>query len=164
MALSAAALLALDGCIVSQPLYRMGEAPAGAPVVSATPNPAVKPAAPAAEAAAPLSDKPLNLRLVTDAASAPLEAVAAPPAAGPAAVPATPAAVVVAPVEDTTPVAPVDTLRPEVRIDIDDRRARMDLWVRVRAGTALPCRTWTTTWCANGEKWYSSRPDYVAAH
>jgi membrane-bound lytic murein transglycosylase D len=55
--------------------------------------------------------------------------------------------------------APVDPLRPEVRIDIDDDAARIDLWVRVRNGFGMP--DLTTDHVRIHEQWYASRPDYV---
>ena len=63
--------------------------------------------------------------------------------------------------EDAGPAieAPIDELRPDVRIDLDDRAARVDLWRRVRVGHAIPdldnerVRKW--------ERYYAERPDYV---
>jgi membrane-bound lytic murein transglycosylase D len=55
--------------------------------------------------------------------------------------------------------APIDDLRPETRVDLDDRSARIDLWARVRGGFAMPeldgalVRKW--------ERYYAERPDYV---
>ncbi len=55
--------------------------------------------------------------------------------------------------------APIDDLRPEARIDLDDRGARISLWGRVRGGFAMPdlegalVRKW--------ERYYAERPDYV---
>ena len=58
----------------------------------------------------------------------------------------------------TAPV-PVDPLRPDVRLDLDDRSAQLDLWERVRRGFALP--DLDNDLVRKGEQWYSSRPDYV---
>lgn len=58
----------------------------------------------------------------------------------------------------TAPV-PVDPLRPDVRLDLDDRSAQLDLWERVRRGFALP--DLDNELVRKGEQWYSSRPDYV---
>ncbi len=58
----------------------------------------------------------------------------------------------------TAPV-PVDPLRPDVRLDLDDRAAQLDLWERVRRGFALP--DLDNELVRKGEQWYSSRPDYV---
>jgi membrane-bound lytic murein transglycosylase D len=54
----------------------------------------------------------------------------------------------------------VDPLRPLVVIDTDDLSVRADLWVRVRAGFAMPelSGDLVTKW----EQWYSTRPDYVS--
>ncbi|MBI5255324.1 MAG: transglycosylase SLT domain-containing protein [Burkholderiales bacterium] len=55
--------------------------------------------------------------------------------------------------------AAIDTLRPQVRIDLNDETARTDLWSRVRQGFAMNeldndlVRKW--------EQWYAARPDYV---
>jgi len=58
----------------------------------------------------------------------------------------------------TAPV-PVDPLRPEVRLDLDDRTAQTDLWARVRRGFAMP--DLDTELVRVGEQWYATRPDYV---
>jgi len=58
----------------------------------------------------------------------------------------------------TAPV-PEDPLRPDVRLDLDDRSAQLDLWDRVRRGFALP--DLDNDLVRKGEQWYSSRPDYV---
>jgi membrane-bound lytic murein transglycosylase D len=58
----------------------------------------------------------------------------------------------------TAPV-PVDPLRPDVRLDLDDRSAQLDLWERVRRGFALP--DLDNELVRKGEQWYASRPDYV---
>ena len=54
---------------------------------------------------------------------------------------------------------PVDPLRPDVRLDLDDRSAQIDLWVRVRNGFAMP--DLDTDLVRNREQWYATRPDYV---
>ncbi|WP_234413685.1 transglycosylase SLT domain-containing protein [Ideonella sp. A 288] len=79
----------------------------------------------------------------------PVAVVAAPPPAQPVAQPA-----------ETTPLAaPVDPLRPEVRIDLDDATAHTDLWRRARQGFAMPdldsdlVRKW--------EQYYSAKPEYM---
>ncbi|MEP6873439.1 MAG: transglycosylase SLT domain-containing protein [Burkholderiales bacterium] len=58
----------------------------------------------------------------------------------------------------TAPVA-VDPLRPEVRLDLDDRSAQTDLWARVRRGFAMP--DLDSDLVRNREQWYATRPDYV---
>jgi membrane-bound lytic murein transglycosylase D len=55
--------------------------------------------------------------------------------------------------------APVDPLRPDARIDLDDRAARVDLWQRVRGGFAMA--DIDTGLVRNWERYYATRPDYV---
>ena len=55
---------------------------------------------------------------------------------------------------------PVDPLRPEVRLDLDGRAARVDLWDRVRRGFAMP--DLDNDLVRDRERWYAARPDYVA--
>jgi membrane-bound lytic murein transglycosylase D len=100
--------------------------------------PVAAPEAPVA-IAVPVPDAAEAARL-RDGAAAAAEAAAAEPA-------------VVAPV-------PVDPLRPEVRLDLDDRAARVDLWERVRRGFAMP--DLDTELVRDRERWYATRPDYVA--
>ena len=61
-----------------------------------------------------------------------------------------------------TPIAPVpvDPLRPEVRLDLADRATRVDLWDRVRRGFAM--KDLDSDLVRERERWYASRPDYVA--
>jgi len=107
-----------------------GNIPASSPSEStAIPSAAATPAAPASAAVA--------------AASAPASAASAADADSDVA---------------TAPV-PEDPLRPEVRLDLDDRSAQLDLWERVRRGFALP--DLDNDLVRKGEQWYSSRPDYV---
>jgi len=85
---------------------------------------------------------------------------------------ATPAAPAVAPAaaasaadagaaeETVAPPVPIDPVRPEVRLDLDDRAARVDLWERVRRGFAMP--DLDSELVRDRERWYASRPDYVA--
>ena len=53
----------------------------------------------------------------------------------------------------------VDPLRPDVRIDLDDQAARVDLWARTRRGFAMPdldnelVRKW--------EQYYTAKPEYM---
>jgi membrane-bound lytic murein transglycosylase D len=78
------------------------------------------------------------------------------PAADPpaAAVAAAPAA------DDTAPApVPVDPLRPDLRLDLDDRAAQIDLWSRLRRGFAMP--DLDNDLVRKSEQWYASRPDYV---
>ena len=55
---------------------------------------------------------------------------------------------------------PVDPLRPDVRLDFEDRSARVDLWDRVRRGFAM--NDLDNDRVRDSERWYASRPDYVA--
>ena len=55
---------------------------------------------------------------------------------------------------------PVDPLRPGVHLDLDDRTARVDLWDRVRRGFAIP--DLDSDLVRDRERWYATRPDYVA--
>jgi membrane-bound lytic murein transglycosylase D len=55
---------------------------------------------------------------------------------------------------------PVDPVRPEVRLDLNERAARVDLWDRVRRGFAMP--DIDNDLVRDRERWYASRPDYVA--
>ncbi|MEP7099812.1 MAG: transglycosylase SLT domain-containing protein [Burkholderiales bacterium] len=89
----------------------------------------------------------------TAAASAAASAVASTPQAAASAAPAE-ADVAAAP----APV-PVDPLRPEVRLDLNDRSAQNDLWARVRQGFTMP--DLDTDLVRNREQWYATRPDYV---
>jgi membrane-bound lytic murein transglycosylase D len=54
---------------------------------------------------------------------------------------------------------PLDPLRPDVRLDLNDREAQADLWVRVRRRFALP--DLDSTLVRSHEQWYAARPDYV---
>ena len=87
------------------------------------------------------------------AASAPIAVVAA------ASAPAAAASAVDADTEAAPTPVPVDPLRPDVRLDLDDRSAQLDLWDRVRRGFSLP--DLDNDLVRKGEQWYSSRPDYV---
>jgi len=60
---------------------------------------------------------------------------------------------------DAPAAAPIDPLRPEVPVDLDDRSARVDLWERVRKGFAMP--DLTSPLVRDREQYYASRPDYV---
>ena len=81
-----------------------------------------------------------------------------PAAAVQAGVPASPAAT--APEVAAAPVpVPVDPLRPEMRLNLDDRSAQTDLWARVRRGFAMPDLDGDLV--RNREQWYATRPDYV---
>jgi len=64
------------------------------------------------------------------------------------------------PEEPVAAPTPVDPLRPEVRLDLDERAARVDLWERVRRGFAMP--ELDNDLVRDRERWYATRPDYVA--
>jgi membrane-bound lytic murein transglycosylase D len=98
------------------------------------------------------------------AGCATVEPVAPPPeprvataAAAPAAAAAEPAPAASA--VATTP-APIDPLRPSVRIDPHDTSAHTDLWQRIRRGFAMS--DLDTPLVTSSEQWYATRPDYVA--
>lgn len=62
--------------------------------------------------------------------------------------------------EEVPPPVAIDPLRPDVKIDPADVKARMDLWERVRRGFAIP--DLETDLVRVSEQWYANRPDYVA--
>ena len=107
--------------------------------------------APSPSSSAPIA-APSSAQAVTAAATPPkgVDDAAAASAAGAVSIPEGPVA---APV-------PVDPLRPEVHLDLDDRTARVDLWDRVRRGFAMP--DLDNDLVRDRERWYASRPDYVA--
>ena len=63
------------------------------------------------------------------------------------------------PDEGPAVAAPIDPLRPEVKVDLDDRSAQTDLWARVRRGFGMP--ELDNDYVRKGEQWYAARPDYV---
>ncbi len=54
---------------------------------------------------------------------------------------------------------PVDPVRPDVSVNLDDAAAQTDLWARVRRGFKMP--DLDTELVRERERWYASRPDYV---
>jgi membrane-bound lytic murein transglycosylase D len=76
-------------------------------------------------------------------------------ASAPVADPSAPAAPEVA---EAAPV-PVDPLRPEAPVDLNDVTAHADLWARVRRGFAMP--DLDNDLVRDREQWYATRPDYV---
>jgi len=95
------------------------------------------------------------------APEAPPVVVATPVAAAAAAsAPASQVAAASTAEEQVAAPVPVDPLRPEVRLDLDARAARVDLWERVRRGFAMP--DLDSDLVRDRERWYASRPDYVA--
>ncbi len=77
----------------------------------------------------------------------------------PAASAATAAAAAASATEVVAAPSPVDPLQPDVRVDLDDRTARTDLWARVRRGFAMP--DLDNDQVHASERWYAERPDYV---
>jgi len=61
--------------------------------------------------------------------------------------------------EQAAAPVPVDPLRPEVQVDLNDEATRADLWARVRRGFAMP--DLDNELVRDRERWYASRPDYV---
>jgi membrane-bound lytic murein transglycosylase D len=106
----------------------------------------------------PSSNSPASAAQV-DAAAPAASAASAVVAAASAPASAASAADADADTDVATAPVPEDPLRPEVRLDLDDRAAQLDLWERVRRGFALP--DLDNDLVRRGEQWYSSRPDYV---
>ena len=86
-------------------------------------------------------------------------ATALPEATAPAAAPQAAASAVLAEPEIATAPVPIDPLRPDVHLDLDDRTAQNDLWARVRKGFTMP--DLDNDLVRNREQWYATRPDYV---
>jgi membrane-bound lytic murein transglycosylase D len=107
---------------------------ASVPSSDSAPGEAPRPSTPAVSAAAEVAPTQAAAPSVAAAASQADEVVAAP--------------------------VPVDPIRPDVHLDLDDRTARVDLWDRVRRGFALP--DLDSDLVRDRERWYASRPDYVA--
>ncbi len=59
----------------------------------------------------------------------------------------------------TAAAAPIDPVRPEARIDIDDRGARLDLWQRIRDGFAI--RDIDDRHVKQRERYFAGQPEYV---
>jgi membrane-bound lytic murein transglycosylase D len=60
---------------------------------------------------------------------------------------------------DANAATAIDPVRPEARIDLDDRGARTDLWQRIRDGYAIP--DIDDRYVKQRERYYSSQPEYV---
>ena len=103
----------------------------------------------------------------TPTGSSPQAAGSAPVVPAPAAQVAQPAPPVAAPTRQPDSAQPdgqsylfaLDPLRPSVIVESDDANARRDLWVRVRAGFAMP--DLDNALVLKWQQWYASRPDYV---
>jgi membrane-bound lytic murein transglycosylase D len=61
--------------------------------------------------------------------------------------------------DDANAATAIDPVRPEARIDLDDRGARTDLWQRIRDGYAIP--DIDDRYVKQRERYYSSQPEYV---
>ena len=94
----------------------------------------------------------------TPAATVAMASTPAPPAQSTAPA-APPAPASPAPDAAPPPAVAIDPLRPDVRIDLNDRSARTDLWARVRRGFAMP--DLDTDLVHNREQYYATKPDYV---
>ncbi len=55
---------------------------------------------------------------------------------------------------------PIDPVRPDARIDLDDRSARSDLWQRIRSGFDI--KDIDDRYVKQREKYFSSQPEYMA--
>ena len=119
-------------------------------------------AACATQAPAPATSSPTRATTPSTTASAtPSASATAQPRADAAAatqVGAPPTAQAARPEVAVAPV-PIDPLRPEVRLNLDDRSAQTDLWARVRRGFAMPDLDGDLV--RDREQWYATRPDYV---
>lgn len=103
--------------------------------------PAVAPAESAVQVAHAALAASAAASAAATAASAPADAASAPSQEEPAA------------------AAPVDPLRPETPVDLNEPTAHADLWARLRRGFAMPDLEHDLVRTA--EQWYATRPDYV---
>ncbi len=88
-------------------------------------------------------------------------ATPAPPATDVAEIAAAPSAPAASSAEEVVAApVPVDPLRPGIHLNLDDRTARVDLWDRVRRGFKMS--DLDSDLVHERERWYASRPDYVA--
>ncbi|HET9820443.1 MAG TPA: transglycosylase SLT domain-containing protein [Burkholderiaceae bacterium] len=83
----------------------------------------------------------------------------APPLAAPAAVPPEAASSGAASADPAPAAEAHDPLRPDVRIDLEDRSVHTDLWQRIRDGYAIA--DLNDEYVRSRERFYASRPDYV---
>jgi membrane-bound lytic murein transglycosylase D len=105
-------------------------------------------------AAASPADPALQVARAAEAAASAASAPAPAEAASAAAAAASAAAA-----EEPVATVPVDPLRPDTPVDLNDTEARADLWARVRRGFAIP--DLDTERVRDQERWYATRPDYV---
>ena len=107
---------------------------------------------------APLAAAPVTAAEAT-AVPATASAAVSPPVAA-AASAAAPALGVAAPEAAAAAIEPpIDPLRPEVRIDLDDVTVHTDLWQRLRNGFGIA--DLDDTFVRSRERYYAGRPDYV---
>jgi len=94
-------------------------------------------------------------------ATAPAPTVVAEAPAAAASAPAAAASAPEAAPADTAEAqpSPVDPLRPDATVDLNDATAHADLWARVRKGFAMP--DLDNQLVRDREQWYATRPDYV---
>lgn len=59
----------------------------------------------------------------------------------------------------TAVAPPIDPVRPDARVDLDDRSARIDLWQRIRSGFAIP--DIDDRYVKQREKYFSRQPEYM---
>ncbi|MFL6663113.1 MAG: transglycosylase SLT domain-containing protein [Rhizobacter sp.] len=103
----------------------------------------------------PTGDAPAPAAAAAEAAAVPPPVPMAPP---PAEAVAEAAQADAAPL-DAEAIKPVDPLRPEAVVDLNDATAHADLWGRLRRGFAMP--DLDTDLVRNAEQWYAARPEYV---
>jgi membrane-bound lytic murein transglycosylase D len=115
-------------------------------------------AAPGSNAGAQMAAAPTAAASAAAAASAPDNAASG--AALAAAQPPEGAASGAADDNAAAAAPPVDPLQPDVKVNLDDHSAQMDLWERVRQGFGMP--DLDNDLVHAQEQWYASRPDYVA--
>jgi membrane-bound lytic murein transglycosylase D len=154
--------LVLVGCATG-PAAPEGAATASVSVPAAPVSPSASaPRGGNTASAASVNNKPAAATTATPAAASTPGKAATPAGASsaPIAVAATAASAPASAASSTEPVVvAVDPLRPDVRLDLDDRAAQTDLWTRLRAGFAIP--DLTTSRVRDQERAYSREPEYV---
>jgi len=135
---------ALDACAPPRDHAVLGLRAACAVAVLALAACAAPPGAPDAATTPPIA-----------AASAPASAASVPDAAAAAALAAQQGEAAAA-----AAGPPADPLRPEEPVNLGDQAAHKDLWLRLRAGFAMP--DLDNELVHEREQWYATRPDYVA--
>ncbi|MEK8048488.1 transglycosylase SLT domain-containing protein [Ideonella margarita] len=122
---------------------------------ASTPLPPMQATSPAGTGAARQVARAPGTQLLLDAAAAPAEAapVAQPP------VLATTTQAVAGSQDETMVTAPIDPLNPDQPVNLDDKTANRDLWVRVRRGFTMS--DLDDDYVRRFEQYYATRPDYV---